>query len=183
MGDDHVNIHGGSDGGSNGGSDGGVDIPAIIHGGAGDDHLDGGAGNDVIVGGDGKDKLSGRSGNDILIGGAGKDDLKGGHGEDILIGGWTDHDNDLAAPDAIFQEWTSSTAGYLDRIDTLREGVGATGVVLAAGVTTFDDGDQDKMDGNQDLDWYLGDLDGSKKDNDKIKFEKKVSEEFDQLPD
>jgi len=182
-GDDYVNIHsGGSDGASDGGSDGGVDIAAIIHGGAGKDHLDGGAGNDVIVGGTGRDKLFGRAGRDVLIGGDGRDDLKGGRGEDILIGGTTAHDNDLAALDAVFQEW-SSTADYLDRISTLRDGTGNTGVALAAGVTVFDDGAKDNLDGEKDLDWYLGDLDGSKSDNDKIKFEKKLQEEFDQLPD
>ena len=49
--------------------------------------LDGGAGNDVLVGGDGDDDIKGDEGDDVLIGGDGVDTLDGGPGDDILIDG------------------------------------------------------------------------------------------------
>ena len=45
----------------------------ILHGGAGDDHLEGGNGADVIRGGPGNDRLAGFLGDDSLRGGSGKD--------------------------------------------------------------------------------------------------------------
>ncbi|MCA9202229.1 MAG: hypothetical protein KDA59_04260, partial [Planctomycetales bacterium] len=103
--DDHATIGGGSDGGSDGwsdgGSDGGLDIPALIYGGDGRDHLTGGSAADTLFGGDGDDKLKGRGGNDVLIGGAGNDDLWGGDGDDVLSGGdgddslWGDRGDDI----------------------------------------------------------------------------------------
>lgn len=114
-GDDHVNSH-------SGGSDGGVDIVAIIPGGAGNDHLDGGAGNDVLVGGDGKDKLFGRGRNDILIGGDGRHDLKGGDGDDLLIGGSAAAENDLASLDAAFDDWADGDLnGALDQLSAITD--------------------------------------------------------------
>ena len=50
---------------------------------------DGGAGNDVLIGGDGDDNLLGGAGDDVLIGGDGTDLLDGGPGDDVLIGGET----------------------------------------------------------------------------------------------
>ena len=76
---------------------GGTEVPAWLFGGGGDDDLDGGKGNDVLVGGAGDDKLKGFDGNDLLIGGIGADDLDGGKGADILVAGSTDYDNHLAA--------------------------------------------------------------------------------------
>ena len=80
-GDDHASI------GDDERSDCDFDIPALIFGGDGNDHLTGGAGNDILIGGNGKDVLNGRGGNDILVGGAGDDQLDGGDGDDLLIGG------------------------------------------------------------------------------------------------
>src|SRR4029077_1144923 len=50
-------------------------------------HVDGGAGDDIISGGAGVDSLSGGSGNDTLLGGASNDLLDGGDGDDTLDGG------------------------------------------------------------------------------------------------
>src|SRR5205823_2171857 len=70
-------------------------IPCIADGGAGNDYLlggtgndllSGGAGNDILVGGDGNDQLYGDAGFDVLYGGAGADALCGGDGFDILFG-------------------------------------------------------------------------------------------------
>lgn len=106
-GDDHYD--GGSDGGSDRGSDGAADaaIPQFVFGGAGDDHLRGGRGNDVLSGGTGDDDLQGRSGLDILIGGLGRDKLKGGRDDDLLIGGSVANENNLDAVDAALTKWVS----------------------------------------------------------------------------
>lgn len=50
-------------------------------------NLFGGAGNDTLTGGSGQDLLFGQAGNDILLGKGGTDFLFGGAGNDILTGG------------------------------------------------------------------------------------------------
>lgn len=64
-----------------------IATPASIRGGAGDDFLYGGRGNDTLLGEDGHDYLFGLLGNDTLNGGNGNDWLFGGPGLDTLIGG------------------------------------------------------------------------------------------------
>jgi Ca2+-binding RTX toxin-like protein len=59
--------------------------PAILVGGAGNDLLFGGDGNDSISGGAGADLLYGGAGDDTLNGGTGRDRLSGGSGDDVLI--------------------------------------------------------------------------------------------------
>jgi Ca2+-binding RTX toxin-like protein len=46
---------------------------------------DGGAGDDVLIGGDGNDVLAGGAGDDVLLGGLGLDVLDGGDGDNIVI--------------------------------------------------------------------------------------------------
>ncbi len=65
----------------------GVDQDATIEGGAGNDRIIGGNGNDVINGGDGRDRIQGRGGDDSLDGGDGADRLIGQAGDDVLTGG------------------------------------------------------------------------------------------------
>jgi Ca2+-binding RTX toxin-like protein len=142
-GNDHVNLFG---------SDGGADaIPAIVLGGAGNDVLLGGSGADVLVGGMGNDTIDGRGGNDVLIGGTEKDDLKGGGGEDILISGSTIYDKDLNALEIIIGVWDSGD-DYADRIEDLT--AGTYGVILDS-TTVSADGDEDKLKGEQGLDWFI----------------------------
>src|SRR2546423_6135184 len=52
-----------------------VTIPAIIHGGAGNDSLRGGAGPDSLVGEAGNDTLDGAGGADVMFGGTGIDNV------------------------------------------------------------------------------------------------------------
>lgn len=55
-------------------------VPLEVHGGPGDDRIDGASGSDVIYGGDGDDNLTGRDGDDQLFGQAGNDILNGDYG-------------------------------------------------------------------------------------------------------
>src|SRR5262249_17181013 len=111
----------GGDGNDNIQVAGGVRLPAWLFGGAGNDRLKGGNGNDVLVGGDGNDHLLGSKGQDILIGGAGADHLNAGPGDDILIGGTTNFDNDETSLAAIDKIWTGG-GSFADRIAALRTG-------------------------------------------------------------
>ncbi|MGY4329354.1 hypothetical protein ACVWWG_003771 [Bradyrhizobium sp. LB7.2] len=58
-----------------------------IYGGANDDNLSGGLGEDLLLGKDGNDWLSGGEGDDLLVGGNGNDVLKGDAGSDLISGG------------------------------------------------------------------------------------------------
>jgi Ca2+-binding RTX toxin-like protein len=59
---------------------------ARLFGGAGNDVLTGGSGNDQLFGGAGNDILNGKGGNDLLFGGDGNDTLIGGAGDDQVFG-------------------------------------------------------------------------------------------------
>jgi Ca2+-binding RTX toxin-like protein len=62
-------------------------LPAAhLFGGAGNDVLTGGSGNDLLFGGTGNDILNGKGGDDLLFGGAGNDVLIGGTGSDQTFG-------------------------------------------------------------------------------------------------
>jgi Ca2+-binding RTX toxin-like protein len=196
QGDDDFQMNGGDD--SDGSSDGGLDIPAEVHGdagddrirtgggndillgGPGDDDLDGRSGDDLLDGGDGDDKLNGGEGRDVLIGGRDKDDLQGGNGDDLLIGGFTAFESHVANSRLIMAEWRSERS-YEERVDNLRHGSGpllsGAGVRLQASGperTVFDDGSKDKLTGDKDRDWFFASLLDNRKDDEH-------DEEFDQL--
>lgn len=59
----------------------------VVKTGAGSDYIEGGNGNDSIDGGAGNDVIYGGDGNDTLVGGAGNDYVEGGNGNDLLRGG------------------------------------------------------------------------------------------------
>jgi len=80
-GDDTIFAGGGNDYVDAGGDD------DIVLGDAGKDTLNGGDGNDYLDGGVGDDKLWGDNGNDYLDGGDGNDSLRGGGQDDTLLGG------------------------------------------------------------------------------------------------
>lgn len=100
---------------------------AIVYGGAGNDTVSGGGGNDVFIGGDNDDSLLGGGGRDILVGGNNADVLNGGDGDDVLIGGSTVHDARFAAFSALVNEWGRTDASYATRVNNLRNGTGRTG--------------------------------------------------------
>jgi len=64
-----------------------LDGDDLIFGATGRFFADGGAGNDTLQSGAGDDGLFGDTGNDSLVGGAGNDSLYGGTGTDVMVGG------------------------------------------------------------------------------------------------
>jgi len=58
-----------------------------VWGGAGNDIIEGGGGDDFALGGEGNDIITDLGGNDVLKGGPGNDALDGGIGNDIFMGG------------------------------------------------------------------------------------------------
>ena len=63
-----------------------TDIPSLLYGESGVDHLYGGSNKDELYGGTQPDFLYGQGDQDILVGGWGKDQLYGGDGNDTLNG-------------------------------------------------------------------------------------------------
>jgi uncharacterized protein (TIGR03118 family) len=129
-----------------------IAVPMILDGGAGNDNLNGGRGNNILLGGPGDDDLRGSVNRDILIGGEGSDRLQAGSDDDLLIGGTTVYDNNVPALLQILGEWTSAHS-YPVRVANLRSGAG--GLPKLDSTTVFDDGAIDTLRGSQDLDWFF----------------------------
>jgi uncharacterized protein (TIGR03118 family) len=129
-----------------------IGVTAVLNGGAGNDLLIGGGGNNVLVGGTGNDQLFGGSGRDVLVGGDGMDRLFGQGNDDILIGGSTSFDADPASLLQILDEWTS-TDSYATRVDKLRNGTG--GLPKLDPTTVTDDAVRDLLFGGIGLDWFF----------------------------
>ena len=89
----------------------------MLDGGAGNDNLIGGAGNDLIFGGAGEDHLIGGKGNDFLIGGAYADRIVGGAGHDILVAGEVDSGFSFADLRQISLDWTADKAPSEELVD------------------------------------------------------------------
>jgi hypothetical protein len=135
---------------------GSISNDAWIYGGAGNDELMGGSGDNVLFGEDGDDTLIGSIGRNLIVGGAGSDRLQGRPGEDIVVGGTTVWDNNETALLAIMAEW-SSAADYQTRIDHLRGTTagGLNGSYVLDSTTVVDDGNVDRMFGSGGLDWFF----------------------------
>lgn len=138
-----------------------ISKPAWLYGGDGNDKLQGGSGNDVILGQGGNDQINGGAGRDLLIGGLGADQIVGNAGEDILIGGTTDHDNSAAALCAIMAEWTSNRS-WAVRIVNLSGGLFClpreNGSVFLTPQTVHDDGASDTLTGSAGNDLFFANL-------------------------
>ena len=140
-----VTLHGGSGQDSINGSGGndsidGGDDDDLISSMAGNDSIDGGDGNDKIAGGLGADVLNGGAGDDIVAGGLGRDVISGGDGDDVLWG-----DNGLADEDL---------QGEGDYIDG---GGGDDSIVGEGGDDILDGGTgNDRIEGGQGDDLLLG---------------------------
>ncbi len=103
-----------------------------LNGGNGDDELYSRQGDDTLNGGNGNDWLSSSSGDDTLNGGDGDDRLYGGHGHDTLHGG--DGNDRLYGDSAWFRE-------ALNEDDTLNGGDGDDSLHSYSGSDTLNGGD------------------------------------------
>jgi len=90
-------------------------------------NLVGSPGNDILVG-NGGNFIKGLGGQDLLIAGPSGSILEG-TGADILIGGQTLDAGNMAALDAVLNEWSDPTATFADRVAALRSGPLAAGRV------------------------------------------------------
>jgi Ca2+-binding RTX toxin-like protein len=121
----------------------GINLPALLHGGVGDDQLTAGGGQN------------------LLLGGLGADILSAGKCDDLLIAGTTAFDADEATLTAILAEWTSGR-DYSTRIANLHgTGTGPRSngdsflEVSGSDATVFDDGAIDVLNGGPAMDWFL----------------------------
>jgi uncharacterized delta-60 repeat protein len=153
-----------------------VNFSVVVFGGAGNESIKGGGGNDIMIGGDGNDVLQGQDGRDILIGGDGQDSLVGQTDDDILVAGFSNYDSDLSALNSVLLEWTSARSYGLRSANIIGHNItiGATtytfggarsngGIFLtpynsatpSAPATVFDDLDTDVLTGNAGTDLFL----------------------------
>ena len=120
-------------------------IDATLNGGAGDDVLISGGGDDTLNGGDGRDVLVADGGDDTVNGGAGNDALSGGGGKDTLNGD--------SGSDALSGGSGDDTLNGDDGRDLLDGGRGADLLNGGAGndvIFAVDSSDKDKIDGGAD---------------------------------
>ncbi|WP_406700940.1 putative Ig domain-containing protein [Singulisphaera sp. Ch08] len=145
-----------------------ITTPTLMSGGRGADLLNGGGGSSILLGGGGNDTLNGGSARDLVIGGGGRDKLVGNGADDILIGGstiydgTTSYDIDVAALQAIMDEW-NGVGTYQVRTGKIRRGflkVGRT--IKLGGGNVIDNLAADVLTGSAGQDWYfLSDGDSS----------------------
>ena len=135
---------------------GSLTLPTFLFGGDGNDTLNGGSGNNIVVGGVGNDTLTGGSGRDILIGGVGADTLTGNGDEDILIAGTTDYDANEAALCALMEEWGRTDEMYSTRVNRLINGIDSGGVTYYLNRSTVHtDTAIDVLSGSSGMDWFF----------------------------
>ncbi|MFK3964319.1 calcium-binding protein [Ensifer adhaerens] len=95
----------------------------VVEAGAGNDHLEGGAGGDALYGEDGNDYIHGGAGNDSIVTGAGDDVAYGGDGMDTLANTGGSDVLDGGAGDDWLQD-TFPGGGSLGVASILRGGAG-----------------------------------------------------------
>lgn len=134
------------------------DSSAVLHGGLGNDGLDGSSQADRIFGEDGDDALKGGAGDDSLEGGAGQDIVAGDAGADTLRGGTDDDkinggdDNDVA-----FGESGNDRLSGNNGNDVLDGGIGLDILYGNVGDDTLNgDSEPDFLNGNEGNDSLVG---------------------------
>lgn len=135
-GDDHMTIAGN------------ISVPAIMHGGTGNDHLVAGGGPAILLGDSGDDQLVGGSGRNVLIGGTGRDRLIGGKDEDVLIGGSVDIALDDEALMDVLTTWSDTSSSYEIR-----------SAAIALLMNVADDNENDRLTGSAGRDLFYAGLD------------------------
>jgi uncharacterized delta-60 repeat protein len=134
-------------------------VPAVIFGGDGNDRINAGGSSaaNVLVGGAGNDTLGAGNGQDVLIGGLGADVLRGGGGSDLLIGATTDFDANLTPLTALRAEWGRTDLGYADRVNQVSGSTsgGVNGPYDLNAQTVHDDAAVDQLTGGSGTDWFF----------------------------
>lgn len=136
-----------------------ITLDAVIDGGNGDDHLNGGGGSNLILGGGGDDHINGGSTRDILIGGFGADRIVGNPGRDLISGGRLTH-NVTGSEDTVanLADLTVLQAKYKSaseaQLDAWLAGTDDFFDDLALSIVD-DDGEADKLTGSSGEDWVL----------------------------
>ena len=97
-----------------------------------DQTLSGGAGDDGLIGGGGNDTISGGAGNDVLVGGGGADTLSGGSGNDTFIFD--------TAPNAVVTilDFSANSADMIELSSSIFSGIGTSGTLNAADYASLD---------------------------------------------
>jgi Ca2+-binding RTX toxin-like protein len=126
-----------------------ITASATITGGAGNDRIQGGGGNDIITGDAGNDWVRGGGGDDQLNGGAGNDHVFGESGADVLLAGAGNDEVDGGDGD----DNLSGEAGH----DRIRGGLGDDLLFGGAGKDLLYGNDgNDFLDGGDDKDKLQG---------------------------
>ncbi|MBX9622691.1 MAG: hypothetical protein K2X82_02645 [Gemmataceae bacterium] len=131
-----------------------------LRGGEGSDTIDGRGGDDAVYGEAGNDDVTGGDGSDAVYGGAGDDTVRGGPGRDVLYGGAGSdrlEAGDGTLGDLVYGEAGDDTLTGGDGIDLLDGGVGNDSLAGGAmgDLLVGDDGD-DTLDGGAGRDLLLG---------------------------
>jgi phospholipase C len=138
-----------------------VTLPAMIFAGDGNNHIEGGSGNTVIVGGAGNNQISAGAGRNLLIGGTGNTRIVENGGQAIEIAGTTLYDSNAEALTAIENEWASTSDNLATRIANITSGVtqdaSNTKYHLAAD-TVFSNGQHNHLQALSGMDWFFANL-------------------------
>lgn len=133
-----------------------------LDGGAGNDRIIGGRGNDYINGGDGNDLIVSMRGNNVLIGGDGRDRIidRGWRfgSQNLIVTGETTWNTDSGLTESenlwrleqIWETWNNGDS-LTDRVDELGSGTDP----LLDSTRVIDDGDADFVFGRTNLDWLV----------------------------
>jgi Ca2+-binding RTX toxin-like protein len=135
-----------------------VTLPAHIFCGNGDDHIQTGSGNTVVVGGTGNNLIEAGSGRNLLIGGTGNTHIEENGGSAILIAGTTIYDSNAEALVAIENEWSSTTDDLATRVAKIQQGVtqdGANTKYRLTSDTVFSNGDHNHLEAHSGADWFF----------------------------
>jgi phospholipase C len=140
-------------------------LPAMIFAGDGNNSIQTGDGNTIVVGGAGKNKIEGGAGRDILIGGSGQSTIKANNGESILIAGTTAFGADAEALATIETEWASNDSLAV-RQAAIEAGVGLVHSFALNNQTVHANGHHNHLVGGSGMNWFFASL--KKDDIDKM---------------
>lgn len=112
-----------------------------------------------LYGGAGNDRLKGGAGDDLLVGGTGADRTVGDAWDDIMIAGTSLFDANETTLAGVMAEWTRPDAAFAVRVGHLTSG-GLNGGVRLTDATVADDHAEDVLTGSSSDDWFLFNRDG-----------------------